>query len=1404
MHIDPRPPEQTLTADRLRFCWRAIQQSARAANNASHHLLGWLLKLLIVAYFIFCALFLTLRYAVLPQISDYRVDVEKVATKVIGRQVSIATIAASWHGLRPHLSLANVVVYDKDGSPALQLPNVSATVSWWSVLLADLRLHSLEIDKPDMDVQRDAKGNFYVAGLLVDLQKSGDGKAADWILSQREISIRDGQLRWQDNLRQAPELLLSHVSIVLQNDGRQHKFALKATPPVAIAAPLDVRANFVHPHFAQKISDASRWTGVVYADLRDTDLAAWKTYLDFPFDLQQAKGAMRAWLAFDHARVADFTADLSLSDVAVQLRKDMAPLVLRSANGRIAVREALDGGTRDGVPTFGMQGHTISVANFSLQTEDGLVLPATTMSEHYVAAKNGAPERIEVQAKSLDLHAWANFAGRLPLPTTQLRMLEDFAPRGYLKNFSAQLQGAYPHIAAYKVNGDFVGLSLNAQPARLARAASATTPAQAAVPAIPGFENLSGHVDASNQGGTLQLASEQLKLSLPTYFSTPDVAFDTLNMDAKWTFQKNDQLLLDVRKMSFAKDELLGSFAGTHLMPLDKTSGHALGNIDLKGNLSGLELNKIGAYLPLSMGEHFRTWLGSALVGGTLRDGAIKLKGDLNHFPFRTQKPGEKPKGEFIFSGKIDNGALNYAPDMFGKDGKAPLWPLLEKVKGTILFDRTRMEIKGESGKTHGTEVSNVKAVIADLLSAEPVLEIDGNAAGPLQDMVQYTVDSPVAGWIGHFTDETKATGNATLALKLKLPLNEMLESKVQGLLKFADNNVILQNAMPSMTQANGQLAFNEKGLTLNGIKANFLGGPLTVTGGTQKDGNILIKADGTLSAAGLRKTYPAPAMQKLIDKISGSTRYGTTISVKNKRVEIVVDSTLRGLGLDFPAPLRKAANDALPLKIVQAGLPSDNTSLARDGIRISLGSSIAANYLREKNANEAAAAWRLVRGGIGVNTPAPEPDSGVMINVSLRTLNIDDWIAVASSISAASAKDKQKKNAEPSDALDIAQYLEPNVLAARANELILMGKKFDAVVVGVSHDASVWQANIDSTQASGYLTWIESSSGRGLGKVTARLSSLIVPRTASTEVNKLLENTDTSTEMPALDVMAENFELFGKKLGRLELLANYVRATEGREWRIRNLTLANPDATLTAKGNWLAKNGDNVSSLDYRLNITNAGNLLNRFGFADVLRGGKGKLDGDISWKGLPFSFDIPSMSGNINLDMAAGQFLKVEPGAAKLLGVLSLQSLPRRLTLDFRDVFSEGFAFDGITGSARITNGVAATDSFKMRGVSATVLIDGTADIAKESQNLRAVVIPEINAGAASVAYALAINPVIGVGTFLAQLFLREPLARAFTFEYTITGPWSAPNVSKVDRKAGQAPGTSNSRVAEPGTEG
>ena len=680
--------------------------------------------------------------------------------------------------------------------------------------------------------------------------------------------------------------------------------------------------------------------------------------------------------------------------------------------------------------------------------------------------------------------------------------------------------------------------------------------------------------------------------------------------------------------------------------------------------------------------------------------------------------------------------------------------------------------------------MSDVKAVIPDLLNAESSLEIDGNAAGAMPDFLRYVKDSPVAHWIGNFTEDTQATGNAKLQLKFQLPLHHMIEAKVDGALQFQNNDVALMAGLPTVYRANGKLEFNEKGFNLNGIKGMFLNEPVTVAGGTQRDGTTLVKVDGAVTADGLRKAYSEPVLQRLLGRLSGASRYTATIAVRQHLPEITIESSLQGLAVDLPAPMQKTSGESWPLKFEIVGMPSADPLLQRDEIKLSLGSVLAARYLRQKAPGKAD--WQVLSGGIGFGQPAPQPDSGLAIYASAKSMNIDQWMSFRSAML------KQSDGSAGAPDPGLSAYLEPDVIAGRTSELLVMGKKLDNVVLGASHQNKAWQVNISSDQATGYATWSESGSGRGLGRVTARLATLNIQKGAGTDPADLLENnadaadsTNSASRIPALDIVAEDFRLFGKKLGRLELNANNVRVSVGSEWRINKLTLINPDAELRAAGNWMAFGRNNTSNLTYALDINDAGKLLERFGFVGVVRGGKGQLDGDVSWKGLPYSLDIPTLSGQVHMDMHSGQFLKVDPGAAKLLGVLNLQALPRRLALDFRDVFSEGFAFDNIVGTAAIAQGIATTDNLKMTGVAASVLMNGSADIAKETQNLHLVVIPEVNLGTASLV-ALAINPVVGVGTYLAQLFLRNPLMKTLTFEYNVTGSWSDPLVVKQERTA------------------
>ena len=1447
-------PDSNLRAGFFPACARTALGGFRLAHAGIWALLGLAGKCVVVAYFVFCGLFLALRYGVLPNVDHYKPQIEQMASKAVGRPVTISRIDVAWSRFTPRLGLSEVVLHDDAGRAALRLPKVTAALSWWSVVLGELRLDALELDRPDVDIRRDAAGRLSVAGIAIDTKAGGDGRGADWMLSQHRIVIHDGRVRWTDATRAAAPLVLEKVDFRLENIWQEHAFALTATPPAALAAPLDVRGMFHHPRFSRKISDVSQWTGTLYADVRSPALAAWSAYLDYPITLSAGSGAVRSWLFFDREKIADFTADLHLADVSARLGPDLPPLELLTADGRISIQEEIlprtmfmgpvsavpemlrpqpaspaiapaTGAAPGGLGRFAGVGHTIAITGFSMQTRDGLRLPPTTISEKFTPARDGKPEQTSFSASLLDLRTLASVAERLPLAASQRRMLRDFSPRGVLQDFTGQWQGAYPDFVSYALKGRFSNLALQPQAARPSRPRSAGSPAHAAVPAIPGFDNLTGSVDANDRGGAFTLASTDLQLQLPGYFAEPLIGFDRFDMQASWAFQPQDQLLLKIASLRFNRKELHASLSGQHLMPLDAPRGKPLGMIDISGEFGGLEIAKIDTYLPLATPESLRTWLNGALLGGMLQNGTMRLKGDLANFPFHAAvAPGGAGAGgstgstgitgsnngngtQFRVAGRIDNGKLDVAPGRLTKDGKSPLWPLIEALQGSIVFDRGRMEIDASSARIHGVGLAGVKVVLPDLLTADKQLAVDGIASGALQDLVGFVNDSPVVDWIGRFTEETRATGNAVLALKMQLPLAHLTDSRVQGSLQLSGNDLSLQPVIPTLFQTSGKLEFTEKGVTLNGMKAVFIGGPVTASGGTQRDGAIVIKADGSVSSEGVRRTYPAAAIQRLADHVTGSSRYAATIAVRRKRLEIQVESSLQGIALDLPAPLRKSANEVLPFKFDLAGAPGDDSAGLRDEIRVSLGTALAARYQRQKSL-EKNASWRVVRGGIGVNEPAPMPDSGVSANVSLRALNVDAWRNLIGSITGAARPSAgggegmtdaaagagvpgATAQAGTSEQSALAQYLEPEVLAARATELIVAGKKLDNVVVGVSHDKDVWQANIDAAQASGYVTWNQSRSGQGLGKVTARLTSLIIPKTAASDVTDILEGKNTTTQIPALDIVAENFELFGKKMGRVELAASNGRSSGAREWRINKLLLTNADAELKATGSWSRPaSGESLTSLSYRLEIVNAGKLLERFGFPNVLKGGKGNMEGDVTWNGLPFSLDVPSLGGQLRIDLAAGQFLKVEPGAAKLLGVLSLQSLPRRLTLDFRDVFSEGFAFDGITGSVAIAQGAARTDNFKMRSVNATVLMDGSADIARETQNLHVAVIPEINVGTASVVYALAVNVVIGLGSFLAQLFLRDPLMRAFTFEYRISGPWTAPQVVKVDRKGNGAP--------------
>jgi uncharacterized protein (TIGR02099 family) len=1372
--MSSQPDNPTRTRQTLLLGWRSFRVGYDKVNRVTHHALSWLVLALVVVYFGFCAAFLSLRYIVLPNIDGYKSQVEQLASHFVNRHVRIAGIEASWHGLNPRLTLENVVIQNDQGESALVLPEVNTTISWWSVM-GELRLQALELSRPNLEIERDSEGHIFIGGLRIDPTKPDDGRGLDWLLAQNEIVIRQGELRWRDQTRLAPELTLSDISFVLQNRWRTHRASLKATPPESMAAPIDLRVEFTHPSFSKTRADYAEWIGEFYIDWQKTHLEAWKPYIDMPYKLTGGDGSVRAWVDFHRGTVANVTADLSLANLSVSLDRSLEPLKLVDISGRISAGEVISG-LKHKIFSYGEHGHQLTLTNFSLRTEQGDVLPKTTVSHLYTAPAGGKAEHHDLKITEMDLGALARFAVHVPLPDVIRHALSDLSPRGQLRDFAASWDGDVPGTGAYRIAGKFDMLGIRQD---------------SGIYSFPAFDGVSGEVDASHDGGRVQLRGERLKLHATNAMTLPPLSLDDVSLEGSWSLRDKKQLVMRVDGMRFSQAGVPGTLVGSYKMPRPLSSNR-LGELDLKLQLPVIELSNLSRYLPSVVTGDTREWLSSALREGRARDLMLLIKGDLDKFPFQQKIMSDSPPGIFKLTARIEKATLSPTPKELSQDRRSLLWPTIEDIQGSFLLDGTRLQIHADTAKTAGVAVSEVNAVIPDYLSSKPVLDVTGMAQGSLQSMLAYVSVTPVTGWIDGFTEEAKASGNARLGLKIHLPLSAAGTPTVQGNLKLAGNEVQLWRAWPSVQQITGELNFSEQGFQLPSLQAVLLGGPLSLSGGTQRDGATLIRLDGALNVEAAARSITTPIVKRALKKITGSTRYTANLKLRNQRPELTIDSSLLGLALDFPAPLQKPANESWPLRVMLQPLPAPDGITPTEEIRISLGRNINARYLRQRS-NARNSAWRMVRGGIGVNTSAPQPDSGLTIQLNVPSFNADAWRSAMTTLIGEPGSGPTDNPSFASGAGQVSaqsteygSFFAPDVINLRANELTIFDRPLHNMVLAATRQRSGWKFNIQSDEAAGQASWEDPSSERGAGKITARLSSLKMEHSADADVTELLSGKKSAAELPGLDIVADSFDLRGMKLGRLELAAtNAAIMTPGREWRISKLTLTNPDASLRATGRWQLNGNDSQSTLNYELDINDAGRLLDRVGFEKALRGGKGRMEGDLNWKGSPSAFDFPTLSGNVNLRVNTGQFLKADPGVAKLLSVMSLQSLPRRLTLDFRDLFTDGFIFDSIASTAAISRGVLKTDTFKMRGVNAVVLIDGTVDLNDETQNLNVVVIPEINAGGASVIYGLAVNPVVGLGSFLAQLFLRNPLSQALSQEYVITGPWKDPVVKKPASK-------------------
>ena len=1331
----------------------------------------------------------TLKYGVMPNIQSHEVELQSRLSALTGMDVKAESIRGGWSGFSPFVELTGVEFREPAGvkSPtrtagavALRLPIVRASLSIPFLAIGQLRFRELVVFEPHLSLVRGVDGYIYFAGrpLNKKSEEPDDGRLIDWLLSQTGIEIHRATLTWRDDATPAPELSFTDVGIRIDRSMGKHNFGLVATPPFALARQVELRGRMrveqseVAQPSGSAAAGAPRWEldGSVYASVQHANLGELRRHLNVPDNWQSGVGTLRAWLDVDsHADAAprlravagpswanpikSITADVAIIDAKAQLGDDVAPLAITKLAGRLSYQR-LD------------QGFRVGSDKLEFRTKDGLDSPAADFSLSLQNLGRADKERGEITANGINLKVMTSLIEYFPIGRDLRQFAAKFGLRGAVKDSRFSWTGTLQRPLTYQVKGTLVDFASNLNES------------------IPGIAGLSGSVEGTEKGGSYTLRSKSVALDLPTMYRKP-LVLDTLAGNGGW--QVTDKYLtINFNGLKIANNDVSAELSGRYVKPL-AGAGHELpvekraGALDVTLKIAEANAARVFAYIPNAAAQT-RDYLEWAVRKGSVASAELAVKGQVYDFPYHNGHGGS-----FTTRANLKNVDFRYAEG----------WPVANDINAELLIDNTTIVAKISGAKFFNATLRDTELRIADTYATPMLLSIVGVADARAEDVSRYLRESPLVDGIGAFTKVVALEGPGKLNLDLKIPLwvasatalpKAAPKLQVSGSYSLTRGNAKLSFGT-QITNLGGSIAFTDAVVKSQNVAGVAFGAPLTITIAGGGEAGVQTDFVGRADVQQLGDLLPF----RMPAQVTGTTDITGRVNANRAGIEVRVDASLVGVNSILPSPLSKKVGELRPLKLafINVGKPGETIRLSMAGNAGATpatdvaDSRLDARFQRRWNETGVAQLQGLVRVGAPVGDAALV--DGIWLAGSMRSLDFDQWMQAVDNF-APKVATTDPAVGRPSEGESPIAGFDFTLDKLTAYGRPLADVKVRGRKTSDKHNP-LWAVSLLSKEAEGEFTW-RSAAYSERGAVRARLKRLkLTDEAGVASPTNPAPLADSEKDLPALDIIADDFTFKDHWLGKLELKAT----PQAQNWRIEQLVISNGHVRAEMDGLW-QRYGDpfappragpvkSLTNMNIKLESSNLNALFGQFGFGDQMKGGRGGLEGKISWPGHAYQFQTINLSGDFKINAERGQFAKIEPGAGKLLGLMSLQSIPRRLTFDFRDLFSEGFAFDKIEGDVTITDGIMFAKKFEISGPAADVRMTGDVSLPTERVNLAMTVAPRLNSIAA-IGIGFLVNPAVGLGVLVGGGAIKNPLERLVSVNYTVTGKWDNPEVVSVGK--------------------
>ena len=857
---------------------------------------------------------------------------------------------------------------------------------------------------------------------------------------------------------------------------------------------------------------------------------------------------------------------------------------------------------------------------------------------------------------------------------------------------------------------------------------------------LPGFKQASGQLLIQPEWGRLRLdITEGAVFEWPKLFRDP-VSIEQLQGEFSWS-QQDGTWSLNSNGFSLSNQHLSLEGAINLLLPADESPF-----LDLALDFKRGDLAYTSRYLPiLLLPDSVISWLDQGIVAGELLDGGMIYHGALNDFPFGDAS------GQFEVSFNVTDGRV------------VPYkgWLPISDIDASVSFQGADMLIDAKQGTVLSSHIQQCRVSIDGLGSGNNSLNISGDILAESPDIFEYLLNSPVAKSVD-FLSIFHAHGKSQVALALEIPLSSEGEFSFNATGDLADNKLKILPANLSLNALSGKLNVSMAGLEIEQVNGLLYGEPIEISAKVLNEipgGATQIQAVTSLTGEMLSQYFDLSLFSSLM---SGSSSLSAEVflpyrpALAQRVSSVLLESTLEGVALALPGTLEKQPEEQKNV-VVELQFAEEEPVLTQ----INYDGGIAALLSFEQP---------RLRGEVllGKVQPLQLPEQpGLTISGELSEFSLSKLLTLL--------PESPKQSAD-----------EPGLvhdLNLAVGELELFDQQLQSVKLTATQSDWQWLINIDSPQAKGRIQLSEHGPQE---PIIADMAHLHLSKQADTEAS---DDTDSDTaaplpfdmrKLPPLQIKVQQFSYDNVQLGAMALNSHWADS----RYQLEELLLHPDSAKLSLQGRWEPDPSPlGESYMNLWLDSDNIGRTISGLGYAGTIKNGEGSVNAAIQWPGGFGEFEVANINGKIEFKFEDGQILDVEPGAGRILGLLSLQMLPRRLLFDFSDLFGKGFSFDEIRGHYEVDSGIAKTDNLTMLGASARVDMLGTVDLGKREYDQRLIVTPFVTGTLPMLTYLTGVaTPQIAAVIFLAQKVFQDDLEKMAQFEYHVSGPWGNPNVVKV----------------------